>query len=279
MKKSSSFLRKPKTLYVADNVGHSVSLRGVEMQQNLRIKSARAYSSVYDTRAKLSSKNFANVVTDSLKNPGSEEIDVLVMSAPTVDITNLDTNIELTATNKNNLENQVKLSSQNMFSLAERSLKNHPNLKKVILMEQPPKFDFPDADPHSVKPNLAKLAIIMLGQYWLNSSLKDRIIIGRHTLDSPGSGATHYRRYQNYQTGRYDGVHLYGRSGCTDYTNSVNTILSLALHSQNQNAAIEQNNIITDDHSNCPQAVYQRDRYHASVQVSNRFDVLKQGNY
>ena len=99
-RKSSAFLRKSKMLYVADSVGHSVSLRGVELQQNCRIKTARAYSSVYDTRAKWPTKNFADVVTESLKNPGRENIEVLVMSAPTVDITNLDTNIELTPTNK-----------------------------------------------------------------------------------------------------------------------------------------------------------------------------------
>ena len=167
-----------------------------------------------------------------------------------------------------------------MFSLAERSLYDHPDLKKVILMEHPPRFDLPNVDPHSVKPDLAKLANITLGQYWLNSPLKDRIVIGRHSLDSPGSGAAHFRRYQNYQTGRYDGVHLYGQLGCTDYTNSVNTMLSLSLasHSQNQTAAFEDSKTYSENHTNCPQAMYQRDRYHASLQIKNRFDVLSQGN-
>ena len=208
---STKFIRKPKTLYVADSVGSSVSLREVEMEQNCRIKSTRAYSSVNDSKAKWPKQNFTDVVNYSLKNPGREDIEVLIMSAPTVDITNLDTNIELTAMNKAGLENEAKLSSQNMFSLAEKSLNENPNLKKVILMEHPPRFDLPEVDPHSIKPNLAKLANITLGQCWLFSSLKDKIIIGRHNLDRPGVGATHYRRYQSRHTGRYDGVHCMAR--------------------------------------------------------------------
>ena len=279
-RKSTKFLRKFKTLYVTDSVGSSVSLREIELEQGCRIKTARAYTSVHNSMAKWPKLNFTDVVNDSLKNPGREDIEVLVMSAPTVDVTNQNTHIEQTASNKNRLENEVRLSSNNMFSLAETALSETPNLEKVILMEHPPRFDLPDVDPHAVKPNLAKLANITLGQYWLNSPLKDKIIIGRHNLDSPGVGATHYRRYQSKLTGRYDGVHLYGQTGLTDYTRSVNNILALALHTQKQYyAASELGQNKSENHTNCPQAIYQRKKYHESVQISNRFDVLNQGNF
>ena len=107
-----------------------------------------------------------------------------------MDINNLDTNVELTTTNKNGLKDQIKLSSKNMFSLAERSLYD-----LFILMEHPPKFDLPNVDPHSLKSDLAKLANIIHGQYWLNSPLKDRVVIGRHSPDSTGSGTVHFRKY------------------------------------------------------------------------------------
>ena len=121
-------------------------------------KTARAYFSVHNSKEKWPKLNFTDVVNDSLKNPGREVIEVLVMSAQTVDFTNLNTHIELTASNKNRLENEVRLSSKNMFSLAERALPDNPNLKKVIQMEHPPRFDLPNVDPYAVKPNLGVLS-------------------------------------------------------------------------------------------------------------------------
>ena len=78
-------------LYVADSVGHTASLPIIEIDNNCRIRKARAYSSVNDTRARWPKYNFTDVVKYALDNPGREKFDVLVMSAPTVDITNIDT--------------------------------------------------------------------------------------------------------------------------------------------------------------------------------------------
>ena len=279
-RKKSTYLRKPKTLYVADSVGSSLSLREIEKHQNLRIKSERAYTSVFSKKARWPKQNYTDVVKSRLQNPGREQFEVLVISAPTADITNLDANSQTTE-NKNKLQHEARLSSQNIFNLAERSLYDNPSLRKVVIMEHPPRFDLPDGDPHHVKPNLAKLANIHLGQLWLNSSLKEKIIIGRHSLESSGVGAAHFRRYQNSFTGRYDGVHLYGQTGHTDYTNSVKTILSLALpisHPNNLAPKFDKKTVKVDNHTNCPQALYQRRKYQPSVHINNRFDVLSQGN-
>ena len=61
-----------------------------------------------------------------------------------------------------------------------------------------------------MKCNLARLANATLGGLWLNSPLKDKIFIGRHSLESSGAGAAHFNRYQNKYTRKYDGVHLFG---------------------------------------------------------------------
>ena len=288
-RKQSSYLNKPKTLYVADSVGQSLSLREVEAQQHCRIFSAGAESSVFSNVAKWPKQNFSDVVKSRLQNQGREKFEALIMSAPTVDITNLDVNISKTALNIDKLQNEARISSQNMFSLAERSLRDNPSLKKVVIMEHPPRFDLPDSDPHSVKPNLAKVANIHLGQMWLNSPLKDKIFIGRHSLESPGVGVAHFRRYQNSFTGRYDGVHLYGQRGYTDPTNSVKTILSLALPVSHQKFTAPKPRemkvkVESDNHTNCPQTLYQcrmaaHNKYHPSIQISNRFDALSQGNF
>ena len=142
------------------------------------------------------------------------------------------------------------------------------------------RFDTVNVDPCSLKPNLARMANVELGQLWMNSPFKDRIVIGQHSLESSGNGDAHLARYQNFRTGRYDGVHLYGQAGCTDYTNSVKSILMMAIqkHSSAQsNTGFGKAQAAF--HKTCPQANYQKGKYHPSVQVRNRFDVLNQGNF
>ena len=204
---------------------------------------------------------------------------MLVMSAPTVDITNLDTSKLQPSDDTEYFQQKTTLSSQNMFSLAERSIRQNPYLNKVIVMEHPPRFDTADVDPCSLKPKLAKLANVTLGQLWMNSSLKDKICIGSHSLESSGNGDGHFARYQNYYTGKYDGVHFYGQAGCTDYTNSVKTILKMALPKLSPTKpATESGTAQSNNHKSCPQTKYQQKMYHPSVQTKNRFNILNQGN-
>ena len=125
-------------------------------------------------------------------------------------------------------------------------------------MEHPPRFDTADIDPCSLKPNLARIANVTIGQLWMNSPLKDRIVIGRHGLENSGNGAAHLSRYQNFHTGRYDGVNFYGQTGSTDYTNSVKTILMMSIpkHSLAEDTA-EFGTAQAGNHDACPQAKYQ----------------------
>ena len=262
----SEFNLRPKVLFVADSVGHRTSIREVEKASKTRIRTAHAYSSVRDTRARWPEVNFKDSVEKELRNPGIENFDFLVMTAPTVDISNLDTRkIE----QKENLQKCAQISSRNMFKLAEDSLAKNPSLKKVIIMEHTPRFDTPEADPRSLKPALARLANATLRNLWLSSPYKERIVIGLHSLESSGGGDTHYARYRNPVTGRYDGVHLYGATGCRDYTNSVKSILLLAL-SDNPVQAQE-----VGDHKRCPQALHQnRRKTVTSVPTQNRFSIF-----
>ena len=91
---------------------------------------------------------------------------------------------------------------------------------------------------------------------------------------------SHLERYKEENTGKYNGVHLYGRTGCRDYTNSVNTIMMLAKEGQNNAASYESGRAQSEDHTNCPQAKYQR-RFQPSISTSNRFSVLNSnlGNF
>ena len=301
----SEFLAKKKMLYIGDSVAHTASIRDLEFAQNCRIKSARAHSSIGDENSRWPQETVAHVVKQSLANPGRENINTLIMAAPTTDITNLDTSYLKQTDRTEDFQFKAKKSSQNMFRIAEESLEQNPSLQNVIIMEHHPRFDLPSSDPTSLKPTLAKLANAELQQLWLNSSQKERIFIGQHSLVTSGSGRQYLNRYRNMKTGQYDGIHLYGSTGVRDYTNSVKSILDLALskHSRpvlgtaqsaelgttqedhrNCPQALYQRTAAyagrsSTDHTKCPQAVYQHTQYHPSVQSQNRFELFNQGNY
>ena len=200
-------------LYVGDSVGHTANLKFIESSMRCQLESLRAYSSVMDQNARWPSKNFNDVVTNHLR--GQKEFNVVVMSAPTVDISNLN----LEKLSRSQCEERAIKSSQNMISLAEEILANNRTLEKVILMDHHARFDC------IIKKRLALLANDKLIKVWACSPFKDRIHVGHHNFDS--SDTTYNERYRNKN--RYDGVHLYGKRGVFVYTKSVQNILRLAL--------------------------------------------------
>ena len=188
------------------------------------------------------------------------------MSAPTVDISNLDTR-QLRPNDKTEIyQQQVIKSSQVMFKLAQNSLEQNPGLKKVVIMEHPSRFDTKDVDPTSLKQTLARLANSTLGQMWLNCPIKDKIFIGHHSLEGSGTGVSHESRYVDLKSGHYDGVHFWGQSAREEYTNSVKTIFMMAGLGTAQGTQVRNHN-------------YQSN-YQPNMKTKNRFSVFNsnQGN-
>ena len=103
-------------LYVGDSIGHGANLKYLATSTKCQIEAVRAYSSVMDKNARWPSKNFTDVVTQYLR--GRKSFNVVVMSAPTVDISNLNTE---RLTQRQCKERAVE-SSKNMISLAEKIL-------------------------------------------------------------------------------------------------------------------------------------------------------------
>ena len=257
---NTEYQRRMKVLYVADSIGGKVEFPEVEAQVQCTIKTAKAYSSVHDRAAIWPKQNFSDIVRQEL---GNKEYDSLVMSSPTVDITNLDSSKLKHSDDTAGYQHYVLTSCQNMFTTAQRALEEHPNLKKVVIMEHAPRYDEKDIDPLGLKPELSKYANSVYNQLWLDSHLKNKISVGRHSLNEI-SDESYDDIFRNPKSGRHDGVHLYGQTGCTDYTNSVMTILMLAKSEQNLGVGK------TGNHSNCPQAKYQEN----AIQTQNSFSVF-----
>ena len=110
-----------------------------------------------------------------------------------------------------------------MLQIGQKAIQKHNNLKKVILLEHSPRFDT------KTNTKLAELGNQKLKQLLDESPLKDRMVIGHHSLGSYGIGKTFDKRYRNSLTGCFDGVHFYGPCGGRDYTKSLISILSTNL--------------------------------------------------
>ena len=66
MKKKTTFLAKPKVLFIGDSVAHNTEFPTLENETNTRIHSFKTYSSVKDRRARWPHKNFADVTPAAL---------------------------------------------------------------------------------------------------------------------------------------------------------------------------------------------------------------------
>ena len=146
-------------------------------------------------------------------------------------------------------------------------------------MQHAPRYDRSDVDPLGLKPKLAMFANATFNQMWHSSAMRERIIIGKHNLECPDEQFE--ARFTNEQTGWYDGVHMYGRSGKKIYTNSLANIFKYCLPTL-LNSDTPAN---SDNHSDCPQARfrnmkkttkprYQPSQHVYSVPVANMFDIL-----
>ena len=194
---------------IGDSVVHSAEFGNLEKATNSRIRTVKAYSSVHNDKARWPHKNIADVTTAALLDTHEDdEFTQLILSAPTVDISNLDTS-KLTPNDNTELFKQsVVISCKNIFTTARNALRNHPKLEKVVILEHAPRFDRADVDPQGMKPQLAKFANSTFDQLWFESPLKDKIIIGKHNLDCPDD--LFLSRYRDDLTHRYDGVHIRG---------------------------------------------------------------------
>ena len=204
-------------------------MEAIENALNAEVKAIKAYSAIFDdvgnvakTPARYPAKNFTNVTNVEVKK---EPFDILILQSGSVDITNLNTK-DKPAEHSAYFKQEVVFAAKSLFSVAVSSVEVQPSLKKVVIMNQTPRYDEPTNDPLSLKPALAQLFNNTLAESWLESPMKDRIIIGIHNLEC--TGGVKQARYRNLKYRKYDGVHLYGPSGRKAYSVSVLNILKTA---------------------------------------------------
>ena len=129
-------------------------------------------------------ENFAKITPQALKNTRDDDpFTHLVLSAPSADITNLETSKLTKKDSIEDFQHEVLNSCQNMFITAESALRSFPNLKKVVILKHGQRFDSPHRDPCGVKSELANFANATFDQLWFTSPFKERLQIGSQDLD------------------------------------------------------------------------------------------------
>ena len=100
-----------------------------------------------------------------------------------------------------------------MIAVTENALNSNTEVKKLVVMCHPPRFDKSEVDPLSLKKKLVKIVNTNFHQIWYDSPLNDEIFIGKQRLYC--SNREHIHRYTNENTKRYDGIHMYGQRANT----------------------------------------------------------------
>ena len=99
-------------MLIGDSIAHNANFRDVEWFTNSTLKTSKAYSSVWDKDARFKHLN----VTDVAKNElGKAHFDHLVLAAPTVDISNMDTSNVKPEDSTEELKQKIELSCHNML--------------------------------------------------------------------------------------------------------------------------------------------------------------------
>ena len=189
---------KPKILFIGDSISANVDIKMLSHATEAEFKTVRAYSSIKESTNKwkqaprFPDANFTDVVPAEL---GRGTYHYLVLQAPSVDITNMNTTFKLSE-----LEQQTNISVQNFFKVVESALKVHQTLKKVIVLKLIPRYDPPSVDPMGMKSALSNMFNEKLEELWRRSYFQSKVFVGSHNIDCTGAIRESRYFFLNIQT-------------------------------------------------------------------------------
>ena len=137
VKNPSGVQEDVKVLAMGDSIFSNADFDEIGEKLGIQIQPERAYAAAFSYRSKkgFRHKNFEVCVPEELKKDPSYTH--LIMAGPSVDITNQPGD----DVGDHYLRQQVSTSSYKMVQTSESALRDHPNIKEVLLVELAPRHD------------------------------------------------------------------------------------------------------------------------------------------
>ena len=180
----------PKILLIGDSISANIDIGHLAHATNAKFSQERAYSSVNETASniykqlpKFPKLNFTDVVPAELRKGNFH---YLVLQAPSVDITNLNTDVHPSQYSKYFQQETLK-SAHKFFSVVENALEVKPTLHKVIVLKLIPRYDPPSVDPLGLKSDLSRMFNEELEELCMSSRFQSKIFVGSHNIDCTGA--------------------------------------------------------------------------------------------
>ena len=132
-----------------------------------------------------------------------------------------DANLNLNDDYKTNIDywrQQVFLSSKHTFDLALDSIKNNPELRKVVIVKRPRRFD------STLAAHLSEFGNSVFDDLWLRHNCPRRIVVTK--MDIECEGADFAQSFGTPGSRGFDGVHLRGPQAVPYMTRSLVKMLT-----------------------------------------------------
>ena len=281
---------KTNVVWVGTSISEVLDEKKFEHDTNTNVKVVRAYAITDEVETpyqkdalRLQDNSFKNVVPEVLEN---DEVDVLVMEAGNIEISNIKVNEALLDTSKEITEyknqwfKEVEEDSKKVFEVAENAIKQKQDLK-VIVMKRLPRFDRSSQDILGIKAQLSKYANKVYEQLWLKAGSPQNIHILELNLNTEDSKHIRDIIFGLKNAKDYDGVHLRGPGAGRHFTYRAGQAIKAFLpkyqkprsvaartgpkssrSARQANQSHSSQFTHTDTHTDCPQARYQSQNSH-----------------
>ena len=212
--------QKKKILLVGDSISRKLNLSVLKNVTDMEIKRVEAFTvSQNDPKARFPDKNFNDVVPSEL---AKEAFSTLILQGGTNEISNLETSGK-TVEKIEAFKKKIRVSSENSFKLAEKSLAETRGLENVVILKRIFRCDTMVNDPGQIRNKLSEYGNRVLDDIWLTKGCPKNIMIGQQTLECQGD--LRISRFGSPSDKNYDGIHMRGKLAVQHYTGSVINVL------------------------------------------------------
>ena len=222
--------KKKKILIIGDSLSRNLNVSVLKNVIDMDVKRAEAFIiGQNDPRSRFPDQNFTDIVPKELKK---EEFSTLILQGGTNEVSNLD--ISGNAGERiETLKEEIKVSSEKLFCIAEKSLEENKSLDNVLIFKRIFRCDTLKNDPTQIRSKLSDFGNRVLDDLWLTKGCPKNIKIVEQSLKCQGD--LRVSRFGFPSAQGYDGVHMRGKLAVQHYTGSLINVVLDALTNSNTN--------------------------------------------